>query len=590
MKHTKSYIKGHPNPQFSRKDFINLNGKWEFCFDDDNKGIINKYFDKFPKTHDINVPYTYECKNSGINLDEEHNIVWYNKSFEYKLNKDKKTLLHFEGVDYETRVYINGTFVKEHIGGYSSFSVDITDYLVDGENKMTVRVYDDKSCARPRGKQRWLKDKHSIFYVATTGIYKSVWLENVSLTYLKKVLINPLFNKNAVEIEYEFIGDIANYEIETVISVEGDLVSKERKTITRNIFTQTFDVRADNATMKVHEWDYVHPTLYDVEFNVYKDNILVDQIGSYFGMVYYHTMNNHIYINNWKKFLKLVLDQGYSKDGGLTLSEEEIIEDITLMKDIGLNGCRKHQKIESHLFYYYCDILGFHLWQELPSCYDWNSITQRNIIDEWTNILYEHHNHPCIMSNVIINESWGTPRIEINEEQQRFVDGLYYLTKSIERDRFVISNDGWGHTTSDLYTAHDYSSSYEKTKKVIEEAIYEKDNYGEITQLGYHTLSSYNHKSLNTNKPIIMSEFAGIAFKQEEGWGYGDLVNNEEEYLTRLKGVIQAISESSLFSGYCITQLTDTYQEINGLFTFDRKDKVNRDKLRDIIKTYPFIN
>ena len=217
MKHTKSYLRGHPNPQFTRKDFLNLDGEWNFCFDDNNEGVEKKYFESFPATNKIIVPFTYETEASGIHDEKVHNVVWYNRKLNYEL-KDKKVILHFEGVDYHSRVYINGKFAGEHFGGYTRFSLDITEFLVNGDNDITLRVYDDLSCTRSRGKQRWMHHSYECFYVQTTGIWKSVWLEEVSQTHLLSALMTPSFKYNNVEVEYKVAGDFSDCEIETIIT------------------------------------------------------------------------------------------------------------------------------------------------------------------------------------------------------------------------------------------------------------------------------------------------------------------------------------------------------------------------------------
>lgn len=582
MKHTKSYLRGHPNPQFTRKEFLNLDGEWNFCFDDENQGVAKKYFESFPATHKINVPYTYETEASGIHDERVHNVVWYNRKLNYKLN-NKNVILHFEGVDYHSRVYINGHFAGEHFGGYSRFSLNITEFLVDGENDITLRVYDDLSCTRSRGKQRWMHHSYECFYVQTTGIWKSVWLEEVSSTYLLSALMTPSFKYNNVEVEYKISGDFTDCEIETIITFNDELISKERKSITRDIFSQTIDITTDSATLKTHRWTHYAPNLYDVEFNLYRNGQLIDKVLSYFGVVEFSTKGNSVYMNRDQTFLRLILDQGYYKETGLTLNEEQIIKDITLMKDIGLNGARKHEKIECDLFYYYCDILGYFLWQELPSCYEWRKDSIKNLTEEWVNVLYQHHNHPCIMCNVIINESWGTLTIKDHEQQQQFVNGLYYLTKSIENNRFVISNDGWEHTVSDLLTLHNYAGTYDE---LMEEFNLSDDDLATGHRYIHTGPKAFDCEGYdNSDKPVILSEFAGIAFAKDKdlGWGYGDLVQNEEQFLHRFKEQIDAIFDSKLFSGFCITQVSDVEQEVNGLVDVNRNYKVDKEELRKII-------
>lgn len=582
MQHTKSYLKGHPNPQFTRHDFVNLDGDWDFTFDDKNEGIKKKYFNKFPKNLKINVPVSYEYPASNVNDQTVHNVVWYHKEFNY--TKDNKLLLlHFEGVDYEAKIYVNGKFVGTHQGAYSRFTFDITEYVKKGTNNLVVRVYDDLDATHSRGKQRWMNHNYECFYVQTTGIWKTVWLEKVSSTHLKDVVITPSYANSNVFMEFYFAGNLDNTEIETIISFKDLIVSKSRITINRPIINNTFDLVTDSATMKLKCWSHHAPDLYDVEFNIYQNNKLIDTVRSYFGISEFLARGNTILLNRSVLFPKLILDQGYLKDKGLTFFEEDIIKDINLMKEIGLNGCRKHQKIECDLFYYYCDILGYYLWQELPSAYEWRNNTIHSLTNEWLEIVKQHHNHPCIMTEVIVNESWGTMAILNNKSQQEFATGLYYLTKSLEPNRFVISNDGWEHTISDLINVHNYSVSKDELMNDfdnLEERLF-KSKRNIFT--GAKTVMCDNYEY--SLKPALLTEFAGIAFSKDRnlGWGYGDLVNGEEEFLARFKEEIDAIHDGHFFAGYCITQLSDVQQEVNGLVDEDRNFKVDKNKLKQII-------
>ena len=583
MRHTKSYIKGHPNPQFTRSDFENLNGIWNFVFDDEDVGLKNKYYSKFPANPlQINVPYTYETKRSGIEDHKVHNVVWYNRTINYTPSK-KDTYINFEGVDYYTRLYVNGVYVGEHKGGYTKFSFNITSYLRKGENSITLRVYDDLDAARIRGKQRWKPESFECFYVQTTGIWKTVWLEHKDPTHLDLVLMDPSYKYNNVAMEFRVAGDLENVELETIISYKDELISKERKAVTRPLFSQTFDITTDSATMKTHCWCHWDPCLYDVVFNIYKNGKLVDTVMSYFGVAEYTSKGNVVYVNRNQVFLKLVLDQGYLADAGLCYDEEDVIKDIKVMQDITLNGCRKHQKIECDLWYYYCDIMGFYLWQELPSFYEYRKSCVGEVIENWINILYDHHNHPCIMTDVVINESWGTMAIRDRKDQQALVNGLYYATKALERNRFVVSNDGWEHTISDLYTIHNYCSSYEELMLEFNLDPHNLDADNRIVHTGAKSPSCEGYK--NADKPVILSEFAGIAFSKDKdkGWGYGNLVADEDAFIERFKGQIDAIYDSGLFAGYCITQTSDVEQEVNGLVDVNREYKVSKERLIDVL-------
>ena len=187
----KCYIKDYPRPQFTRKQWQNLNGEWNFIFDDNDEGEKKGYFKAFPKNKKINVPFTYETKLSGIEDERVHYIVWYNRKLDIsKEQLQNKIILNFEGSDYQTKVWINGNYIGENIGAYSRFSFDIENYVIQGENDITIKVEDSLSKDQPRGKQRYKKESWKCWYIQTTGIWKTVWLEWVSKKYLKSIKIH----------------------------------------------------------------------------------------------------------------------------------------------------------------------------------------------------------------------------------------------------------------------------------------------------------------------------------------------------------------------------------------------------------------
>lgn len=583
--HTKSYRKNHPNPQFLREPFLSLNGEWDFVFDDNDIGRKEDYPSSFPKAGmKITVPYSFEYPSSGIGDKEIHQIVWYHRVL--NLEKGKNYLLHFDGVDYFAEVYLNGKLIKTHVGGYSGFAVELKEHILEGDNHLVLRVQDDYSCLHSRGKQRWQDHNYECFYRETTGIYKDVYIEEVKDSYLSSVRMDPSYYERNIKLEFDFSHYKEGLEIETEISYRGKKIVKSREEVCRDIFSVTYDITDDTDTMKVHGWDASYPNLYDVVFRLYHNGEKIDEVFSYFGVANWKASGKSIYSNGDRRFMKLILDQGYSKNGGLTLTEEEMISDIQMMKDIGLNGCRKHEKVESSLFYYYADILGYYLWQELPSAYEYREKTISNLTKEWLNLLQEHHNHPSIACLVVFNESWGLRSVKENKEMQEGMQGMYHLTKCMEKNRFVISNDGWEHTDSDLLTLHNYGSTYQALMK--EYGKKETDDHRDF--YSREVIAHPNGREYaipgyeNRDKPVLLSEFGGIAFEKDKdvGWGYGKAAKGEEEYLTRLKGLVDAIFDSCFFSGYCLTQLSDVQQEVNGLLSEEREYKVDKEKLKEI--------
>lgn len=584
----KCYLKDYPRPQFIRKEWENLNGEWNFVFDDNDEGETKRYFIDFPKKSIINVPFTYETKMSGIEDESIHYIVWYNKkiSISKEQIENKKTILHFEGSDYITKVWVNGTYIGKNVGGYSRFSFDIEKYIIEGENDITVKVEDSLSKDQPRGKQRYKKESWKCWYVQTTGIWKTVWLEWTSKEYIKNIKATPKADENKIKLEIEtnipekdFEGQ--NYYIEAEISFNGKIINISREEININYQEVEIDIYKENTEHIIQKWSPKNPNLYDIIYTLYNGDEIIDKVYSYFGIRKIKINEDKIFLNEEQLYLKLILDQGYWKDSHLTPpSEESLINDIDSVLEFGYNGIRKHQKIEDERFLYWCDVKGILVWSEMANCYSFDDKSLQDFTKEWIKIVKQNYNHPSIITWVPINESWGVPDVSIDKKQQSFINSIYYLTKSIDNTRPVISNDGWEHTISDIITIHDYKqdgkllySEYtDDDKKVLNNLIKYNSN---------HKLFAEEYQY--NGQPVIMSEYGGIALNSEEGWGYGKQVKDENEFIERFASLTQAIKDIPYISGYCYTQLTDVQQEINGLLDENRNEKFS-DKIIKQIK------
>lgn len=579
------YIKDYPRPQFVRKEWKSLNGEWDFLFDDNNEGEMKRYFLNFPKGQKISVPFTYETKLSGIADESVHYVVWYNKKFDILREQlqDKKIILNFEGSDYKTKVWINGVYIGQNVGAYSRFCFDIEKYVKDGVNDITVKVEDSLSKNQPRGKQRYKKESWKCRYVQTTGIWKTVWLEWVPKNYLKSVKVTP--KRNRVQLEFESnLSEIDiekyRYYIGVEISFNGNLMNDKREFVTNDYQKFEMSIVKDGISHIVQEWSTSNPNLYDITYRLYCEDKVIDTVYSYFGVREISIKGDRVYLNDEPLYLKLILDQGYWKESHLTPpSEESLIYDIESALLFGYNGIRKHQKIEDERFLYWCDVKGVLVWSEMANCYDFNDISLKSFTEEWLKIVRQNYNHPSIITWVPINESWGVPEVSKCEEQQNFINGLYYLTKAIDSTRPVISNDGWEHTMSDIITVHDY-----KQDEVLLYDEYVDDDLKVLNNLveynGNHRLFANGYRY--EGQPVIMSEYGGIAISSESGWGYGKQVRDEKELEDRLRKLTKAIKRIPYISGYCYTQLTDVQQEVNGLMDEERNYKVQPDILKKI--------
>ncbi len=581
----KGYIKDYPRPQFVRREWENLNGEWNFVFDDNDEGEIKEYFNNFPINKKINVPFTYETKLSGIEDESIHYIIWYNKKINISKEQleDKKLILNFEGSDYKTKVWINGKYIGENIGAYSRFSFDIEKHIVYGENDITIKVEDSLSKDQPRGKQRYKRESWKCWYIQTTGIWKTVWLEWVSRKYLKGVKITPKTDKVQLEIETNLTEqDIEKqkYYIETEISFNRQVIKKTKEIINNNYEKIEINIVKEGIKHNIQKWSTTSPNLYDINYKLYCEDEVIDIVDSYFGIREITIEGDKIYLNGEQVYLKLILDQGYWKESHLTPpNEESLIKDIESVLVLGYNGIRKHQKVEDERFLYWCDVKGVLVWSEMANCYNFDDNSLQNFTNEWIRVIKQNYNHPSIITWVPINESWGIPEVSNSKEQQNFINSLYYLTKSIDNTRPVISNDGWEHTISDIITIHDYKQD----KDLLYQEYTDKDmkvlnNLEEYN--GKHRLFASGYKY--EGQPVIMSEYGGIAINSNEGWGYGKQVKNEKELVERFTKLTKTIKNIPYISGYCYTQLTDVQQEINGLMDTERNCKIEPSVIKNI--------
>lgn len=586
------YIPGYPRPQFVRNEWEELNGEWNFCFDDKWEGEKNWSEQGLPveKVRKIQVPFTYETKASGIGDETVHDCVWYERIFRITDQKDahKRLLLHFEGSDFETTVWVNGKEVGNHKGGYERFSFDITEQSVNGENRLSVCVKDSLDRKQPRGKQRWMKENYACWYVQTTGIWKTVWLEWVPEIYLERVKMTPDLQRDSVEAEVflncdhdkQHLKDVA---IVTTVYYHGTLIAEEKMYMEEKHVSVRIPLNKPTLTDQwgVHLWSPDTPNLYDIEFRLIRKEKEIDRVGSYFGMRSIEIKDSQILLNGIPLYQKLILDQGYWSESHLTPpSEQALIDDIDHIHELGYNGLRKHQKIEDERFLYWCDVKGMLVWSEMAAAYRYSDSAVEQFTREWVEIVRQNYNHPSIVTWVPINESWGVPKIRKDIVQQHFTEAVYYLTKSLDWMRPVVVNDGWEHTVSDLLTLHDYEASGEKLKEKYRNNKEEILN-GKIPHCGdrFALAEGFSYRG----QPVLISEYGGIAFANEQaGWGYGDKVNDQKTFVERFDSVTTAIKSLPYVCGYCYTQVSDVQQEINGLMTEDRLFKVAPEVIREI--------
>ena len=556
--------KEHPKPQFERKNWINLNGEWEFEIDNGNSGAEREFYitDKtFSKV--ISVPFCPESKLSGIGYTDFMNSVWYKRVF--TLNKEQingRTVIHFGAVDYKASVYINGKLCGIHKGGYVSFSFDISEFVKAGENVVTVHAEDDtRNRLIPSGKQSDKYESYLCSYTRTTGIWQTVWIEFTPKFYIKSVKYFSDYNAGTLTVNATVCG-AGTLNIKSFF--EG------RDTGEVSVYTDGGFVTATVNLKEKNLWEIGSGGLYDLELEFEND-----KVKSYFGLRNIDYREKKFYLNGKSVFQRLVLDQGFYPDGVYTApSDSELEADIDRSMAMGFNGARLHQKVFEERFLYHCDRKGYIVWGEYPNCgfdisYE-DSIY--GILPEWIEVIERDFNHPAIVGWCPFNETWDVMGRKQFDEVLTLV---YKATKAADSTRPCIDTSGFCHMITDIYDLHDY----EQNPKIFA-SHYENLDKGEISDFQHNFKE---RQSYDGRMPFFVSEYGGIGWRDDEsGWGYGNAPETKEEFLKRLKELTDILLGNKNMFAFCYTQLTDVEQEQNGLYTYERKPKFSPEEIYPI--------
>ena len=569
----------YPRPQMVRDEWISLNGPWKFKFDDERRHKLSDGADSW--THAIKVPFSPEAAASGIGDTSFHTMCWYEREFELAPGSGR-TILHFGAVDYRAEVWVNQHLVAQHEGGHTPFAADITGAMNGtGKQVVTVHVEDDPhDLAKPRGKQDWLLEPHSIWYPRTTGIWQTVWIEQVSSTYVQSLRWTPIFETYEIGCEVVATGDIGeDLFVEVKIWHGENLLADDHYKLLGHEANRKIALSDPGIDDSRNEllWSPERPTLLDAEVTLHHHGRVLDTIHSYTALRSVAINRDRFMLNGRAYGLRLVLDQGYWPDSLMTApSDAALKRDVELAKAMGFNGVRKHQKIEDPRYLYWADRLGLLVWEEMPSAYRFSPRAITRMVREWTEAIERDYSHPCIIVWVAFNESWGVPNLTLTQAHRNAVEALYHLTRVLDATRPVIGNDGWEASATDILGIHDYDCDPEKiaarytTTEPTRTLFDQRRPGGRIL-----TLDGFPHRG----QPIVLTEFGGIAFDKAEvqgkkTWGYSR-AHNEDSFIDLYRRLLEVVNSTTMFSGFCYTQFSDTFQEANGLLCADRTPKVS---------------
>jgi beta-galactosidase/beta-glucuronidase len=572
----------HPRPQLERTGWISLNGSWDFALDPESVWRIPEQVHWDQR---IRVPFSPETPASGVRNTGFYRTCWYRRQFSApNLEGGRRLLLHFGAVDFAATVWVNGRIVAHHVGGYTPFQADITEALVEGLQTIVVCVEDDPhDLAKPRGKQDWQLEPHSIWYPRTTGIWQTVWLEVIPETAICHVRWTPNIERWEVGMEVRLAGrQPEGLTLAVKLWTGNTVLADDRYAVLSGELSRRISLADPGIDDYRNEllWSPSKPTLIQVRLQLLDaQGNVVDSVRSYTALRSIAIQGDRFVLNGRPYYLRLVLDQGYWSETGLTPpSDEALRRDIELTKAMGFNGVRKHQKIEVPGYHYWADVLGLVMWEEMPSAYRFTKQSIERLTREWMEVMDRDVSHPCIVAWMPFNESWGVPDLPDSPAQRHYVQALYHLTKTFDPTRPVIGNDGWESVATDIIGIHDYDANPDRIRhrygadEVLPRLFKRERPGGRMLVLGSHATGE---------QPIMVTEFGGIAFSPERGrtWGYTRVETSDHlaDAYTRL---LEAIHACGVLAGFCYTQFTDTYQEANGLLTSDRTPKFPLEKIR----------
>lgn len=564
----------YPRPQLRRSEWINLNGPWEFALD---PYMVWQRPGDVSWRQVIEVPFAPETTRSGIAETGFFNSCWYRRALVApKLRQGERLFLHFGAVDYLASVWIDGLWAGSHEGGYTPFSFDITDLLARSDrHEIVVRAVDmPDDLQQPRGKQDWQREPHLIWYLRTSGIWQTVWLERVPPTYIAAIRYTPNLNRWEIGLFVSIMGRQQEAaSLRATFKVGRRILAEDTYSVTAGEVHRRIALSDPGIDDSRNEllWSYRSPTLIDVRLELLNaQGDVLDRVESYTALREVAIQGDRVTLNGRVLQLRFALDQGYWPDTGLTPPDDAALQrDVELAKRMGFNGVRKHQKIEDPRYLYWADRLGLLVWEEMPSAYRFTSKSVERVKTQWEEVLLRDYNHPCIVAWVPFNESWGVPNLPDNAAERHYVQALYHLTKTIDPTRPVVGNDGWESVATDIIGIHDYDDQpgriarrYETTDVRVRLFQHERPG-GRLLML---------QGQPHTDHPIVLSEFGGIAINGERTWGYSES-QDSEDFERRYSELLRVVHGLQLLAGFCYTQFADTYQEANGLLTADRRPK-----------------
>jgi beta-galactosidase/beta-glucuronidase len=592
----------YPRPHLKRDNWLNLNGRWAFRIASLNEPYPKRY-DRF-----INVPFPVESNLSGIQKRIDSTMfLWYKREFRLQFSSKERVLLHFEKVDYETLVYLNDHFIgSKHLGGYDPFSYDITSYIKsNSNNRIVVRVWDPSDhWYQARGKQVLdVKDPRSIYYTPCSGIWGTVWIEKVPLVRIDRLKFQTTLSPAILQLTYRI--DLYDPSIdqnaeerERLLDIPRDDIpikpnqrfEKEGYYFQIKIFKPNDEIFINFTTHQTNQdsqitfplsdiqlWSPENPYLYDIQIDLYHDHHFIERVMSYIGFrqISLCEQPKRICLNNQPYFMYGVLDQGYWPDGLYRAPDDDAYRyDIKQMKILGFNTLRKHMKIETSRWYYWCDRLGMLVWQDMPagdSYYGYEVETEQ---DKQLRLHRDNRTTDLPEDSSISNEinryrPEGTERqyqskIQFEQELKSMIDFLSFHPSIII---WVLFNEEWGQY--DTIRLAKWIEYYDPSRLVNAASGWQdRVGCGHMRDIHDYTKNIYLPQIDDQNRALVLGECGGFGL-EESGWSYNSY---PDRYFMTYAFEQLVLNLSPRLSAMIYTQLSDVETESNGIFTYNREN------------------
>jgi beta-galactosidase/beta-glucuronidase len=583
----------YPRPQLVRTEWLNLNGEWEFEIDAGDSGL-ERGMNTRTLAGRITVPFAPESTASGIGNTDFLEAVWYRRTVTVPETwRGRDVLLHFGAVDYDTTVWVNGVEVARHRGGFTSFSANLRGTIEPGEDTViVVRARDSRHGVQPRGKQSTWYASSQAWYPRTTGIWQTVWLEPVPRRHIERLKTIPDVGRSEIHSTVTLSGPQRGLKITARLLSAGEIIATDELAADADFTTQ---LRLAVPASRLRLWDTTDPFLYGLEVDLIDPcGTVLDTVVSYAGLRSVTIDGPAVLLNGEPVFQRLVLDQGYWPETLMTAPSDDALEqDILLGQQAGFNGARLHQKVFEERYFYHADRLGYLVWAEFG---DWgcsgsgpmgdNQQPTTSYVTEWLEAVERDISHPSIVGWCPLNETY-----QVLSDRTTTLDdvtkAMFDATKAADPTRPVIDASGYSHRIdyTDIWDAH----LYEQDPQTFADQLTGLAAGAPFANVRDTDAAPYSVPY--AGQPYMISEYGGIWWDPEtiddasgannaQSWGYGQRPATEDDWHKRYQALTDVLLDNPLMFGFCFTQLTDVYQEQNGIYRFDRSHKLDVDRIR----------